>query len=71
MHAPTSSPSDPLGVAYAKMAAEAGDPYNMFLRASHRLYGTINDRNLSAALTVRHTIKEVKSFVLFTSSVSQ
>ncbi len=41
--------SDPLGVAYARMAVEMGDPKGMFLRASHKLYGIITSKNLNVA----------------------
>ncbi len=43
---------DPLSGVYAKMSAEAGDPYGMFLRADHKLYGTITEQNLSVALNL-------------------
>ncbi len=41
--------SDPLAGAYAKMAAEVGDPVGMFLRAEHKLFGTVTDRNISVS----------------------
>ncbi len=41
--------SDPLACTYAKMSAQGGDPYGMFLRAEHKLYGIITDKNVRVA----------------------
>ncbi len=38
-----------LASAYSKMSAEGGDPYGMFIRAEHKLFGKIKDKNTRVA----------------------